>query len=301
MSKRNVIIVCIFALAIALTIIILVRYSLSEIESHEVGLKYDNVQKSLEKDVYYEGLHMGSPGFTFIKYSAVFRTMQLVRFECLNKDEVKVNLELSFQYRVRVSALYEVTRLFKDEEGHDQMLESVAQSAVHEACSNFNTSQFQTERGSFQTAVKDILLKRLGEVFTDIADLQMQNIQRPRSYEIVVQNKETAREDIDVARQERPRLMALAKNKLEEAKNEAEITLQKATSNARVILTAAEAEAKGIETQYESEAAVYKTLKNTLRFSNEDFIKYLATRAIFSEKDSSIDLAIGQPPELNLN
>ena len=40
-----------------------------------MALKYDTFQKKLGAEPYYEGLHTGAPGFTFIKYASVFRTM----------------------------------------------------------------------------------------------------------------------------------------------------------------------------------------------------------------------------------
>lgn len=301
MPKKKILAACAATVVVILAIVILIVNSVTEIQSHEVGLKYNSIQKSLDKEVYYEGLHLGPPGFKFIKYSAVFRTMQLHRFSCLNKDEVAVVLELSFQYRIRITSLFEVTQLFKDQDGHDSILKSVAHSAIHEACSKFNTSQFQTERGSFQIAVKEILIERLGHVFTDIADLQMQNIQRPYKYEVVVQDKETAREDIDVAEQERPKLKTIAMNKLKEAKNGAEITIQTAKSNARVAISKATAKANGIKTQYEMEAKAYRELRKSLDFSAKDLIRYIATRAIFSERDTPVDLAIDQPAELSLS
>lgn len=57
----------------------------------------------------------------------------------------------------------------------------------------------QTERAVFQERLQNILAERFGEVYTDITNLQMQNIRRPSAYESIIQAKETAREDIDVS------------------------------------------------------------------------------------------------------
>ena len=71
-------------------------------------------------------------------------------------------------------------------------------SAIHDACSMFNTSQFQAERGVFQEAVKSAIVQKYDEVSTEVTDVQVNNIVRPSSYEKAVQNKEAAREAIEV-------------------------------------------------------------------------------------------------------
>lgn len=298
MKKRILAVVVVVIIIIILTVSLLAS-SMKSIQSHEIGLKYNNIYKTLNQEIYYEGLHVGQPGLEIIKFSAVFRSMQLNSFVCLNKDEVEIELMLSFEYRIRASSLFKVIKLFKDEEGHDEILIPVAHSAIHEACSKFNTSQFQTDRGSFQLAVKDILTSKFDKVHTDLNDLQMQDIKRPSAYEEAIQDKETAREDIDVARQEEPKKITIAKNNLEEVKNEAEINVQKAESSAKVILTKAKSRAETIKDQYRAEAKVYKELRTSLGFSELDFIKYMASRAIFSDNKSKIDLAIAQPAQLD--
>ncbi|CAD5115414.1 unnamed protein product [Dimorphilus gyrociliatus] len=301
MTRKSIKIAVVFLIiAVLLASVILVVTSIQTIGSTEFGLKYDSIKKHLQKEVFYEGLYLGQPGFQIIKFSAVFRSMQFQDFHCLNKDEIEIKLILSFQYRVRSEYLYNVTLLFKDQEGLDEMVEYIAKAAIYESCSMFNTSQFQAERGQFQLAVKDALIKRLETVYTDLTDLQMQNIQRPLEYENAIQSKETAREDIDVARQEAPKRKIIAINKLKDIKNAAEIILQKAKSHANVVLIQAEATKKAIMQQYENEAKVNKNLKIALGFSDQDFIRYLATRAIFSPKDSPVDIAIGQSAQLDL-
>ena len=55
----------------------------------------------------------------------------------------------------------------------------------------------------------------------------MSNIQRPYAYEKVVRDKESAKQNIQVAIQERPRILTAAKTKKREAQTQANITLNK--------------------------------------------------------------------------
>ena len=43
--------------------------------SFSVGLKYDTVMYELEETPIFEGLHTGPPGFKFIKFPNIYKTM----------------------------------------------------------------------------------------------------------------------------------------------------------------------------------------------------------------------------------
>ena len=64
----------------------------------------------------------------------------------------------------------------------------------------------------------------------------MSNIARPYQYENTVKGKESAREDIEVATQERPKKLTEAQTKKLESETQAEIALKKAESDARIRL-----------------------------------------------------------------
>ena len=46
-------------------------------------------------------------------------------------------------------------------------------AVIHEACSKFNTSQFQAERGNFQTSLSNVLKERFTKMHADVTDLQV--------------------------------------------------------------------------------------------------------------------------------
>ena len=49
----------------------------------------------------------------------------------------------------------------------------LGESAIHDACSRFNTSQFQAERGAFQEEVRRRLVNKYDEIACDVTDLQV--------------------------------------------------------------------------------------------------------------------------------
>ena len=50
---------------------------------------------------------------------------------------------------------------------------SAGTAAIHEACSLYNTSQFQAERGKFQESVGQKLVTRYNELKCDVSEIQV--------------------------------------------------------------------------------------------------------------------------------
>ncbi|KAL8559132.1 hypothetical protein ACOMHN_046180 [Nucella lapillus] len=283
--------VCIAVIVVVMLLVImtgiLVATSLKKLASDEVGIQYDTLQKDLDDKVFTEGLHTGPPGFEFIIFPNVYTTLEYDRLWCLNKDGVPIAVDISFQFKALVNHIREIVMDFKDFEGYKKVLRNSGSAVIHEACSQFNTSQFQAERGNFQTTLANILKKRFSSMHADVTDLQVNNIRRPQAYEAAIRSKERAREDIKVATNERPRLITEANTTRLEAVSEAKIILNKADSQARILNNKAKADAQAIVTQFEKEADAYESIVSPsgLQFTPEGFISYLGVRVIASAKN----------------
>lgn len=267
--------------------IALIAVSLKKLDSDEVGIQYDTIQKELDGEVFSEGLHTGPPGYEFIIFPNVYTTLDYNRLRCLNSDGVPIRIDVSFQFKAFLNQMRSIIMDFKDFDGYKTVLAQSGASVIHEACSKFNTSQFQAERGNFQTTLSNILKERFTSMHADVTDLQVNNIERPSTYEAAIRSKERAREDIQVAKNERPRLITEANTTRREAESEAKIILNKAESDARILQSKAKAEAAAILTQYEREADAYKSIISSegLQFTPEGFISYLGVRVIASAKN----------------
>ena len=120
----------------------------------------------------------------------------------------------------------------------------------------------------------------------------MSDIRRPRDYETVVREKESAKQNIKIARQERPRILTAAKTKLLEAETQSNITLSVARTNARIAVKRAETEAKAIVKAYETEAET--SIMDNQGLSIDGFLAYLTTRAI-EENRKSVNVNLESP------
>jgi len=278
-SKCFIVLVIVGALVIMT--IALIASSLKKLSSHEVGLEYDTIWKKLGDQPKNEGLHAGAPGFRFIKFPSVFSSLDYTT-TCLNKDGVSIVLSVSFQYRARPNDLYDIITQFEDHDGYESVLRSAGSASIHEACSLFNTSQFQSERGKFQEEVGGKLVTRFDQLKCDVSEIQVSNIERPSGYETAVKEKEAARQNIQVAENERPRQVLQAETRRREAETQAQITIAQAESAARIKLSRARAEADAILDAFAKESDTYEELLSSsgLGLSKEGFLSYMGIRAI---------------------
>ncbi|GFN99777.1 spfh domain band 7 family protein [Plakobranchus ocellatus] len=273
--------------AVLILIISLVASSLKKLSSTEVGLQYDKIQKDLDGKVYTEGLHLGPVGYEFIKFPNIYTTMTFHKLQCLNSDGVRINLDVTYQYRVQMTNLKKIVMDFKDFDGYKRVLHNVGVASLHESCSYFDTVQFQANRGDFQDKLEAILIERYEDVGCEVGSLQVNNIQRPKEYESAIRRKERAKGDIKVAEEERPKIVTEANTTLREAISEAQIIVDKAMSDSRVLASKAEAEAEAILEQYKKESEAYSSIldQSGLAFTPEAFISYLGVRVIADAKN----------------
>jgi len=289
-------IIGVIVIVIAIVVISLIASSLKKITSKEIGLKYDAITKHLADKPTYEGLHAGTPGYKFIIFPSVFETLDLSQTHCLNKDGVEIRLSISYQFRVNPNRLKDILLQFRDYSQYKIILRASGYSAIHDACSQFNTTEFQSRRGAFTEALRSIIVEKYDMVHASITDLQVNDILRPSGYETAVKSKEKAREDIEVAQSENPKLVTAAKTIELKAETEANITLDSANTESRITISKAQAEAQAIMNEYKKEAESYKFLmaEDGLNMDVDSFIAYMGIRAI-EDAQNPVQVGIDSP------
>lgn len=85
---------------------------------------YDTVQHKLKDQVYTAGLHAGPPGYTFIIFPRVYKSITYKSLKCLNKDGVSIELNVQFQYLVSLAkgVLVTVIKQFRDHDNFKKVV-----------------------------------------------------------------------------------------------------------------------------------------------------------------------------------
>ena len=261
-----------------INMIILLSMTLEQVDSASYAIPYNTVTGSVANDVKSEGLHAKPPYGQFILWPKTYATKG-ESVECNSLDGVRIRVDVSFQYLPRQKALYDLTKLYEKESNYEVVLAWHSRSAIRNGCAEFTTQEFQTQRSVVQGAMYDRLKDRLSAYMeTDVVDVQLTNIARPAEYEVEVDAKEGARNDIDKAENERAQALTQANTVLLEAQINANKTLDTARTAAENALTVAQAEADVITGRYAALAETYLAVKDTHAMSTEALLTYIATR-----------------------
>lgn len=279
---------------VVIIIIIIIATSFKKLQSNELGIAYDNIAKSLDTEVQYEGLHSGPPGFSFIIFPSVYETMEFQDITCLNKDGVIIELDVSYQFKANGFFMRTLVEQFKNFGGYKKVLKASGISAIHDSCANFSTTEFQTDRGRYQETLREVMRDYCNSLHCELNDLQVNKVQRPYEFETAVKEKEAAKENIKVATNERPRKILQAQTELEQANKQSEIIMNNANTQAKILKNKAQTEAKSLKFQYEKDLEVYKNVKDTQKLSNEALISYIGVRAVANSR-SEVNLAMQSP------
>ena len=276
--------------AVLFTSAILIAVSLKKIKSTEYGLEYDIYTKQLDDAAKVGGLHAGPPGFEFIKFPSTYITVDLPDGSCLSQDGLRVQFSVTFQYQMPKEWIVPAVLKYRDYENWQKVVAAAGNSAVQHTCSEFNISNFQNKRGIIQNRMEENLRLKLegGEesgddgVYALAISLQLRNVDLPEEYRNAVEEKQSAEEDIALAKNQRTQETTKAMTALLTAKEEARKISNTAVNDAAVTLTEARLKAEETQFAFETEAGVIVRVKESLNLTTEGVLAYM-TNTLLSE------------------
>jgi len=300
-----------FALSVGVAIAlfisaILIAVSLQKVKSTEYGLQYDVHAKKLGDEAQESGLHLGPPGYKFIKFPSTYITTSIPEDmdnerdgTCVTRDGLRVNIHVTFQYQMTSDWVDEATVKYRTRKRWSNLVNAAAVSAVQLGCSLYDIPSFQNERGKIQQSMENALREKLegvdgvGGVFARAVGLQLRNIELPREYTQAISDKQSAAEDVGLAINQRNQMMTQASTNLQAAEENAKRVMDTAQANAEILLSEAQLQADGIKVDFETEADVYRQVKESLNLTTEGLLSYLGSRLV--EETGQLDLSLTEP------
>mmetsp|Transcript_23185 Transcript_23185/g.72433 ORF Transcript_23185/g.72433 Transcript_23185/m.72433 type:complete len:309 (+) Transcript_23185:1291-2217(+) len=274
--------------------IILIASSLRKLESTELGVRYDTINRRIFDDVFEEGLHPGPPFFRFLKLSSNFVTEPIVT-TCYTKDGLEVNIDATIQYLPDRTKAALIIRTFKDSRTHGEMVYAAAHSALQHGCGDFTVAEWPKKRQEVQERQLQLMIQKLEEVYAIGIDVQLKNFELPTRFVAKVEEKEKARVDIELAQREQIQALTAAELELGRAVKQAEQASNNGQREADVITKEAELEAQAITYQFEKEAEIYKAIMDMQGLSTEGLLAYMMNRAI--ESSGNVDVVLSEPAQ----
>jgi regulator of protease activity HflC (stomatin/prohibitin superfamily) len=180
--------------------------SLDSLDYNTVGLNYSSIFKSIESETYESGFHFIGLGHDFIAYDLKVNTMEFSKrssatlppIVCRTKDGLKLQLEISFQYKVNASKIYNVYTTFGEE--WKNILLRVAIDSISDTSTNYSSLQFFTDREDIgRNMSQDLNTRLLKDLYSSVVFFQLRSIDLPNDYEDAIQKTEVTKQAILLA------------------------------------------------------------------------------------------------------
>lgn len=292
-------------LVILITSIGLLVSSLKKLGDTEYGVEYNIHKKTLADAAKTGGLHLGPPGFKFIKFPSTFITVDLDNSTCVSRDGLQVKVSFTFQYQMPAEWLLSAIIKYRNFEKWSQVVFSAGGSAVQHTCSNYEISNFQNQRGIIQAAMLESVRLKLEGTKEDNSDgvyaraisLQLRNVELPEEYRQAVEEKQSANEDIALAKNQRIQETTKANTTLLTATESAEKILDTARNDASVMLTEAMLKANETTFAFQSEAEVLVSVKKMLNLTTDGVLAYMSNQLY--QDALTLRVTAGEPARLS--
>lgn len=215
---------------------------------------------------------------------------------CNSRDGLLIDTVISFQYIPDPTELIDLSRQFGSHGAWEQLMRVQAESAIRDTCGDFVADDYQNNRGAVAASMEDQVRNRTSTLFKAIVTkLQLKNVNRPVAFETAVRDKENARSQIGLARNEEAQALTQAETKKDVAVEEATRILDSANTTAEIKLAQAEAESEAILDRFTQLGSVFGAVKQSSQLTNKGILTYISNEIFHQD----ITIGVEAPVELD--
>ena len=284
---------------------VLIGVSLKKLTSVEYGVEYDKWAKTLDDAAKTGGLHVGPPGYTFIKFPSTQIGLDLID-TCVSRDGLRVDFDVTFQYQMPADRIVDAIENYRDFKTWSAVVETAGNSAIQHTCSDFNVTDFQTVRTIIQQAMQTNLRIKLegslngttdAGVYALATSLQLRNVELPAAYKDAIASKQRASEDIALAKNQRTQETTKANTEKLAAEEEARKILDSAYNTGNVTLIEANLKAQETLFAFEKETEVLEQAKDSFNLTTDGILAYMTNQLYAST--GSLAVTVGEPAKMS--
>lgn len=270
---------------------ILIGIAVKKVENDEVALVYNTISKSFDynQTPLQQGRYFLPIGTKLFKFKRTFQLKSLEgndSVDCVTRDGLEVNLEVTFQYRIKQDKL---TSLFLlTGEDFENLIELQTLAAIRDTCGKWTSSDFYYQRQQVQDDIGQSVDTNLNTIYCDGGFLQLVNVKFDQSFVSAIQQVQVSSQDIIQALNERAQVITQAQTVLLQAEQTANIILIKARAEAQVRIIQANNEAQSINATMSSQKTAFYSLKQTLNMGTNALIDYVRLQSYQKIKRATI-------------
>lgn len=180
-------------------------------------------------------------------------------------------------------------RKYRDYPKWSTIVEAAGNSAIQHSCSAFNVTNFQSLRNLIQIDMfEELKIKLEGTGGTDAelhdgvyaraVSLQLKNVELPAEYTNAVSDKQSAKEDIALAKNQRNQELTKANTELFAIQAESKKILENAWNDVNVTLTEADLTAAQTIFTFAEETETIQQAKETFNLDTNGVLSYMANQ-----------------------
>ncbi|KGQ22948.1 prohibitin family protein [Thermus filiformis] len=227
-------------------LLVLLANSFVVVPAGHVGVVF-NVFRGVQDRPLGEGVHLVIPGLqSVVLYDARVKEVTLsaphegerkadTSIRARSKEGLEIGVDVTVQYRVRAQ---EAPRLHKDVgPGYlETLIIPQIRSKVRDAVGQYNAAELiSTERTSLELFVTEALEKALAERSIELVSVLLREIRIPESVAKVIEEKQTAEQQVQIEMNRRKQAEIAAQRKVIEAQGERDAAILRAEGEARAI------------------------------------------------------------------
>jgi len=282
-------------LGVAVLALLAVCYSVGNVEITEQALNYSMLTRKAERQTYTAGRYWIGPFNYFIKFPVVLTTIQFsdakmqtdlaqsgeAELRSRTKDGLDVFIELSFQYQVQTSSLYD---LYTNLDGYPVYHDTYVRLAIDrltEAATQFTANEFFIDRTRIGKEMEELLRQDFERrLYSTIFSFQLRSVGLPAEFEEAIQETEVMKQDLKVAMMEQNSTRVSLQTSLMQAERRTRVMANKASGQAQSIMLANTADISQFLSTQEKSADSYSGVLKSLDSNEREMLSYMQARVL---------------------
>jgi len=273
----------------ALVLGILFLCSFDTLEYQEMGLNYSWISETIEDKAYTAGRYYLGIGNHFIKFPKMVKSVfflddlsqetQGPALQSRTKDGLNVRLEVSFQYRIKFTDVYQMYTTLGPSYQDTFIRMAIEQLAT--AATMHNAHFFFSNRTTISAEMHKMLDGHFQQHgFAEIPFFQLRTVHLPKEFEEAIKETQVKQQEIQIATLEQKTKRVTFQTKVLQAEQQVKVLQNQAAGEAASIMAANEAYCKQYRITQTLQSQALKQLMAASGWTSKQLLEYLRIRAV---------------------
>jgi len=279
----------------AIAAIIGFLYAFDSLEYQEMGLNYGWISEQIEPNPYSSGRHFVGPGNHFIKFPKMVKTIYFISdygssgrgrdsyvgppLQSRTRDGLNIQLEVSFQYRLKFDTLYDMYTTLGPQYEHNLVRMAIETLTV--ATTKHNAHFFFNNRSVISVEMHEGMKAHFASHgFSEVPFFQLRGVHLPKEFEDAIQESQDKQQDITIASLEQKTNRVSYQTEVLQAEQAVKVKMNQAEGEVASIIAQNEAFCKQYQFTQEKQAEALEQLQKTSGWNGRQLLDYLKVRAV---------------------